>query len=117
MNKEINKYLTEAIGECWHTWDLTLHKDNFALLTLTCKHCLVEVKRNESTKFENDFFTWEGFGKLWEWARSQEWWSDFSRYLDTPTVECNDVTHIDFRVISPETFASSIYDFLINKVC
>lgn len=55
MNKElINKFLTEKMGECWHEW---------------------EPKRDNVRNY--DFFTWEGFGKLWEWAGEQEWFPYF----------------------------------------
>lgn len=115
MNEEIDKYLTEAMGECYFTHEIK-HL-GFSKYTCSCggswdSYALEEPEH--CTAVSTDFSTWEGFGKLWEWTRNQEWWLDFSRYLDTPTVKCNDILHIDFRVISPEVFASSIYDFL-NK--
>ena len=110
MNKEISKYLTEVMGECWHTFKcIDFEYECQCGLTASSPN-----SPNSPLVQNSDFSTWEGFGKLWGWSIQQSWWPDFSRCLDTPTVECNDVTHIDFRVINPETFTSSIYDFL-NK--
>ena len=103
MNEELNKYLTEAMGECWHAWD-------FQDMPFRCIKC--KEYHPESGGINNDFSTWEGFGKLWEWSIKQPWWNDFVKYLDTPTVQCNDVLHVDSRVVNPEIFASTLYDFL-----
>ena len=111
MNEEISKYLTEAMGECWH--DNTHTKGNHTI----CNDCritgyLTNYWWDKMKELRTDFSTWEGFGKLWEWSRNQEWWRDFAgqwEYLDSSLF----TTALD-EMINPETFSNSIYDFL-NK--
>ena len=69
--------------------------------------------RSTITSPYNDFSTWQGFGKLWEWAIKQEWWQSFG-----DTVVYAD--HVDFDVticnlehfIHPDRFADAVYAFL-----
>ena len=61
---ERDKFLTECMGECWHMY-------NSRKGLVNCIHCQKEMPLN------NDFSTWDGFGKLWEWTRKQEWFSTF----------------------------------------
>ena len=94
--EEVNKYLTEAMGECFHVWDIveipyteTLHD---------CRKCGVD------TYVSQDFSTWQGFGVLWEWAQEQEWWSEF---LSLP------FKLTDF--INPISFSEAVYTFLKDR--
>lgn len=52
-----------------------------------------------------DFSTWEGFGKLWEWSRKQEWWLTFDDYA------CATLEH-PTSLINPDRFADEIAYFL-----
>ena len=90
-NQEINKYLTEAMGECWHEGPLEGRLCSCGSMWL---HCL---------DMNIDFFTWEGFGKLKEWAEVQKWWGDFQE--DT----------IMWLLVNPERFATAIYEFLKER--
>ena len=49
-----------------------------------------------------DFSTWEGFGKLWEWAIEQEWWYEF--WIEQEWSKPN-----------LKNFANAIYKFLKEK--
>ncbi len=110
INEEINKYLTEAMGECWHEWigtdgDATWHR---------CIKCYLEKHfyEHESPPPPVDFFTWEGFGKLWEWASKREWWTAFcvSKYM-----MCNPFQVRLNKLIHPTNFANVIYKFLQER--
>ena len=83
-NKDVNKFLTEQLGECW------LSNMNY---------------------LENDFFTWTGFGLLWEWATKQEWWNHFMNDQSGKMV-CFEVS---YHLINPTNFANAIYEFLKEK--
>lgn len=89
MGKEVNKFLTEAIGECCPKFYETYgyHK-------------------------EIDFLTWEGFGKLWEWATGQRWWYMFENSVLHDTKHC---PHFRRHLISPHNFAKAVADFLQKK--
>ena len=90
-----DKFLTEAIGECWHSDDPDMHT-----FTTRCRIC---GEAGETTNFS----TWQGFGKLWEWAQNQGWWEDFWIYSN------DDNGIIDF--IHPDRFADALYEFLKDK--
>lgn len=55
--------------------------------------------------------TWEGFGKLWEWAQKQEWWLVFvikHTYAETKQEMTAPLTCI----INPDRFANAVYECL-----
>jgi hypothetical protein len=56
----------------------------------------------------NDFSTWQGFGKLWEWATKQEWWLIFEAKTFLTGKEI-------VKVVNPTNFAKAIYEFLKEK--
>lgn len=95
-NIERDKFLTEAMGECWHQW---CTKSSFSGFCDKCQTQIVD-------KTQNDFSTWEGFGKLWEWAQKQDGWRDFIAY---------EFGWGDFSIIDPDKFANAVYKFLKNK--
>ena len=117
--EEINKYLTEAMGECWHEYKSG---------ECTCIKCgmfpesgttaLVGTPEN-SVKHHilkrPNFFTWQGFGKLWEWATKQKWWKKFEQLkFEYLTVDCKYCGrgNIKLTLINPTNFANAIYEFL-----
>ncbi len=122
MEKQ-NKFLTEAMGECWHDWTNKYFR---------CAHCdthMGEVtgqyKSNLSdAKFaNNDFSTWPGFGKLWEWVK-QRWWFDSFILSLQPThreSEIKENLQEGVRImqimefVHPDRFASAVYEFLKEK--
>lgn len=100
-----NRFLTEAMGKCWHLIGESASGSGF----YECR-CGKVFALNEyaSCNDENDFSTWEGFGKLWEWAQEQEWWRAFALSFGN--------VHYDwlFRqdTIHPDRFADALYEFL-----
>lgn len=93
MNTKRDKFLTEAMEEEFSQYTHEIYK-------------------------ENNLSTWEGFGKLWEWAQKQEWWKEFcfspigdgyhcyivSKGLDKFAIGC--------AYIHPDRFADAVYQFL-----
>ncbi len=65
MNEERDRVFTEAMGECWHEYDL-------AKPVLTCKGGgFVCRKCKDFLVANNCFSTEEDFEKLWTWAQRQ----------------------------------------------
>jgi len=94
--EEINQYLTEAMGECWHETYFSVTGQHI------CKKCEKPIASLFSLE-HNNFFTWEGFGKLWEWSITQPWFEDFwfKRAWSIPQ-----------QTINPELLAKAIYKLL-----
>jgi len=92
-----DQFLTEKMGECWHEFPSGLISGQY------CIHC--------GKKLRNlDFSTWEGFGKLWTWAKEQEWWEKFLKKI----------TYFNLRnewvdYISPDCFADAVAEYLKYK--
>lgn len=91
MNKEheeLNKYLTEIMtGKTY----------------------------KEHPAFTN-FLTWEGFGKLWAWARKQEWWhSQFEPWLLCDWQNRKQYGMVKSVMVDPENFAKAVAHFLKKK--
>lgn len=103
MNKERDKFLTESMGECWHEW-----KRSCGCCPGYCKKCSAD----ESLVENNDFSEWEDFGKLFLWAKQQDWWDtlfwqrDSKEILHTYDVE---------NLIHPDHFADAVYAFLKGR--
>jgi hypothetical protein len=83
--EEINKYLTEVV---------------------------TGIPFTELPAF-TDYFTWEGFGKLWEWGPDQDWWDTFM--TDNGRYNDNFEMFINENLIDPEPFAKAVADFLQKK--
>ncbi|MCK5236498.1 MAG: hypothetical protein KAR06_05870 [Deltaproteobacteria bacterium] len=99
---EQNKFLTEAMGFCYHVWEL---KENF-IDGHECIHCKKYWPMMPATQIDGiNFSTWVGFGKLWNWAIEQNWWDEF---IMRPFSQA----HIIENLINPERFANAVYEFL-----
>jgi hypothetical protein len=96
---ERDKCLTEAMGECWHTI-----KHHCSCCDDWCSVCGIDAPE------QNDFSTWEGFGKLWEWAQKQEWYYNFLKTVCPYKTDYPSVIHEDY--IQPDRFANAVYEFL-----
>lgn len=97
--KERDKFLTEAMSEYKHEWD----KDYYLAWRLVCDMYCIPISYN--------FSTWEGFGKLWEWAQKQEWWSGFGYVYGQAGVSGNILNE---QWISPNRFADAVYKYLVE---
>ena len=85
--KEVNKFLTEATGECCPKFFETYGYHKYV-----------------------DFSTWEGFGKLWEWASDQGWWDTF--LTDNGRYNDNFEMFINENFVNPEQFAKAVAHYL-----
>lgn len=99
MNTARDKFLTEAMGECWH--ESTTYSGTVGCASIWCPKC---KKLFNKTNFI-DFSIWKGFGKLWEWAQGQEWWSIF---WDLIARQPNPAEWF----IHPDRFADAVHKFL-----
>jgi hypothetical protein len=61
-----------------------------------------------------NFSTWAGFGRLWEWARKQEWWKKFGRAHMCSEQIVGGVSHHcpSYDNIQPDNFADAVDEFL-----
>ena len=111
-NKDRDKFLTEAMGECWHDKlgrPIIPNQD-----WISCSKC--------HTKYPtyNNFSTWEGFGKLWTWSLTQVWWQSFCKQLTAldggrgATVFLSGCYILDIE-IHPDKFANALYAFLKER--
>lgn len=103
---ERDKFLTEAIGECWHEWKEVCRAGN-CWGYHECQECGKLLGQYKPVE-QNNFSTWQGLGKLWEWATQQEWW-----YLFLYTY--GDGNNIYYRYINPTKFADAVYEFLKKR--
>ena len=90
MNIERDKFLTEAMGEVWYAdWVQTGDSEGCGY------YC-----------YKNDFSTWEGFGKLWNFMKfKQPFWSDC----------CEDLQCYIGEYVNPDNFANYVYKYLKEK--
>jgi hypothetical protein len=122
---ERDKFLTEAMGECWHEWseDCKQVGEECNEWEYTCTKCKQKGHEHEFTGFypeENNFSTWADFGKLWEWAQTQEWFYQFTQYTHgedsylTEQYNCFwDLWNSFFKeYANPDRFANALYEFL-----
>jgi hypothetical protein len=86
-----DEFLTEKMGECWHKY-----REGSCM---KC-HATDGIFHNQ----QNNFSTWEGFGKLWAWARGQDWWEDMQLG-----------GYIEDKLIHPNRFANAIANYLHFK--
>ena len=102
---ERDKFLTEAMGECWHEWEG--HVSDYK----RCMKCHKDGGYPEGFRvrlINNNFSIWEGFGKLWEWAQKQEWWEG---YLADAIPK-----YIAVCYVNPDRFADAVYEYLSSAV-
>lgn len=110
--EEMDKFLTEAMGKCWHEVKQWSEVKDHRATSAICS-CGKFLQGNGELKLhiiKNNipFLTWKGFGALWEWAIGQEWWDKFLDWYDTQS-------YSHFTLINPERFAKAIYNYLNEK--
>ncbi len=114
MNTERDQYLTEAIGECWHNIPTYFHSLSLNNTT-NCTKCTRVINKESN----NDFSTWNGFGKLWGWSVKQDWWKQFMYVCKAkPYKFCfmNDQIFLWDELVNPSIFANAIYEFLEENI-
>ena len=114
---ERDKFLTEAMGECWHEWEG--HVSDYK----RCMKCHKDGGYPEGFRvrlINNNFSIWEGFGKLWEFCQKQEWWNDFClHHKDSDNMKVAIVVmssnYLHEDIINPDRFADAVYEYLKSK--
>ncbi|OPY00404.1 MAG: hypothetical protein A4E60_02321 [Syntrophorhabdus sp. PtaB.Bin047] len=66
MNEERDRFLTEAMGLCWHDYDPDKPLNTYSLEAYICTKCKGFILGN------NDFSQEEDFSRLLKWVRGQE---------------------------------------------
>lgn len=115
MNEERDKFLTEAMGKCWHEW----YWDSKERIN-KCQKCNI-VYWDWAKSFGRpnyEFSTWKDFGILWEWASKQYWWKkfvswDYEKRWDADRREKDNWWYLD--LINPDFFANALYEFMKGK--
>jgi hypothetical protein len=113
-----DQFLTEMMGECWHEWGCSLKLESVAC-----------IKCGESFFDNTDFSTPEGFFRLWNYCKEQEWWGEFIyTYGRDLTLSLDNVKnkprgqqiskldnpfeyHLLNTIVHPDTFANAIAIF------
>ena len=110
MNTERDRFLTEAMGECWHEFDAEPSlfgewedESNY------CNKCSYRKGLNDVLPV-NNFSSWEDFGKLWDWASSQV---GLLRMI-TNELDEND-SYRWTHWVHPDRFADAVYAYLKEK--
>lgn len=65
MNEERDRFITEAMGKCWHDYDPDNHINTYSLEAYICKKCKGFILGN------NDFSVEEDFLRLLGWVKGQ----------------------------------------------
>ena len=105
-NEKRDQYLTEQMGGCWHKWP-TITQDLPSDKTL-CKKCGLPAYNGLFFEINNNFSTWAGFGKLWEWVIKQEWFDEFA------DSKPHKAWLFPIGLLKPDSFADAVYKFLNN---
>ena len=72
MNEERDRFLTEAMGMCWHDFDPDNNRINtYSLEAYICRKCKGLILGN------NDFTVEEDFSRLLDWAKGQKRFQEF----------------------------------------
>jgi hypothetical protein len=66
MQEERDRFLTEAMGQCWHDYDLDKPINTYSLEAYICEKCKGFILGNY------DYTTEEDFARLLRWAQGQE---------------------------------------------
>ena len=96
-----DQYLTEKVlGECWHEF--------LGPIKHSCKNHLFCGCHDPRTP-NNNFSSAEGFFKLWNFCKKQEWWwafIDSFYFIDATNGDKAIIHHIH-----PDRFADAVYNF------
>lgn len=116
MTDDDRKFLTEAMGECWHEPNRPCAVGSMLITGGTIKqHCTVCGKMMSNSfqlYLENrTFTTWTDFGAVWEWAQKQEWFDElFCSVCMNPKCYCE--VHVPAAHVDPLRFPQLVVEFL-----
>jgi len=102
MKEQRDKYLTEAMGECW---------PDFAPNGF-CRKCNCDKR----FPYHIDFSTWQGFGKLWEFVQNRKLISEFLVWFTSRTVAQDYGSNwIRWELMTPDQRSDAVYEFLQGR--
>lgn len=124
MNIERDKFLTEYIGECWH--ERVCIGSGLMFSTYACASCgaswgdtfTKDIKHSYPKLINNNFSTWDNFGKLWNWVYDKKVLNICSGKEDFPMIHIimrNCEFGHDLSLINPDKFADALYEYLKDK--
>jgi hypothetical protein len=105
LNEERDRFLTEAMGACWHEFDPEKPLMTYSLIAYVCEKCKGFILGS------NDFSMEEDFAKLWEWALEQDFLADtvarLSKGLDDGSVNKDGAADELYEVLKRRASGSS----------
>lgn len=109
-----NKILTELIGECYHDFSFYEEYESNKCIGRVCRCGAIEGPIKQ-----NNFSTWEGFGKLWNFIQTQSWFDHFmwkcSPFIDT-ILALSGPSGKKWN-INPVKFSDDVYNYVVkNKI-
>lgn len=104
--EQASRIITEKMGKCWHEWEPS-EDEGFPI----CKKCFCRRYHVFDPTQINDDQQWDWFGKVWNWAKEQEWWDDL---LHEFWISGPHKTWLD-RAINPTTFAITLAEWLEER--
>ena len=119
-----DKFLTEAMGECYHKeYTRKPYHDNTMIAICKCGDYSEPFQLSGFGSTNNPIFsqyynfsTWEGFGVLWKWVWTQRWYYDFKSYCNGTYMEGfmeqEEANNWEEQFIDPDVFANKLYMFL-----
>ncbi len=121
-----DKFLTEALGECWHEPKPDFKRVNGRDIQKDCK-CGASSgwermgghgRPNPVFRFrQTDFSTWVGFGKLWGWSQEQSWFREFLGWfagVDHKQGLCLTKVQV-VSLCNPDQFANAVHQYLVDN--
>lgn len=100
MKEERDRFLTEAMGECWHQYDPEKPLMTYSLIAYVCEKCKNFILGNY------DYSTAEDFTRLWKWAGEQDYLADTVAELSKGLNEGS---------VSKDGAADALYEFLKRR--
>ena len=117
---ERDEFLTEFLDACWHEtsyryYSLTIDGIQGEFVEKKCS-CGQVSKLGRKYNLEDikplcvnfNFSTWETLGKLWELAKSQDWWVDFW----SCRIRMGYIGFLHEDDVNPTRFADAVYAYL-----
>lgn len=107
------RFLTEAMGRCWHEEDEDFERFYLGRLNnhSACCKCGLPFLYEELS-----FTDWPGYGRLMEWSRQQVWWDDFYASVFLPGLAKElGKTAQGQSLLEPAGFAPAIETYLRSR--
>jgi hypothetical protein len=118
MNTDRDKFMTEAMGNDWHTVGYAERDIRRGVICNCGSNNCAGPSRNISLS------TWQGFGKLWEWAQEQEFFLELlvficvdieGKGMDIEFAKAFNLDSVSCGAVNPDRFANAVYEFLKGR--